>query len=160
MARQGSEAKLADLERRLKHLQEMNVSIAYQNALIDHEEQIIELLQQQMIAGVSGDNDSIRLDGLAEYHPSTIRYKLAFGQGLGKIVDRIVLYMFGDFYAQMYTTIKGETFSIKSKVPYYDNIITRTGPNVMKLSPESMETLLNLWINPIIKEVVSEHLRP
>lgn len=138
----------------------MDVSIAYQNAIIDNEGAIIELLQQQLISGISGTGEPITLYGETEYSPFTVRYKKQFGSGIGGLTDRITLYMFGEFYAQMFMTVKGEVFSIKSKVPYYDKIIQRSGPEVMMLSPESMDILLELFINPEIKKVLNQHLTP
>lgn len=158
--RKPSQAKLLDIERRRKHLLEMDVSIAYQNALIDNEEAILDLLRTQMSQGLSGNDGPIMLYDETSYQPFTVRYKKAFGFGLGAVTDRITLYMTGEFYARMFMTIKGESFTIKSNVPYFDDIINMTGPEVMSLNSENYETLVNLWINPEIKKVVQEHLHP
>jgi len=149
---------LRDLELRMAKLRKLNASIAYQNALIDNERVIIELLQEQLKAGTTGTGEPTTLWGDTEYHPFTKRFKRDFGQGTGAVVDRITLYMFGDFYGSMYTTAKGETFTIKSRVSYFDKIIERSGPDVMRLSDDSMDILIRYHVNPMVEKAVTEAL--
>lgn len=145
---------LEDLKRRIKKLQEIDIPVAVQNALIENEDAIIYLLHTQMESGLSGSGEPIMLYGEPEYRWRTIKYKRRFGSGPGAITDRITLYMFGEFWNTMYMVIKGEEFSIKSPVSYFDKIIARSGPDVMKLNKESMDILMRYYIVPRIRELV------
>jgi hypothetical protein len=154
-----SKANLRNLELRIKKLNEIDIPVAYENALIENEAAIIELLQEQLKMGISGYFEPITLYGFPEYSAKYIAFKRRYGYGSdGKQTDFVNLYLYGDFYRQMFTTIKKSTVYIKSNVPYYDKIIGRSGPEVMLLNSESEETLQTLFINPVIEQVIKEAL--
>ncbi len=151
-------AKLSNLELRIKKLVEIDLEVALQNLLIDNEGVIIELLQRQLESGISGSGDPIMLYTEKEYAPSTIAFKKRYGIGRGRITDRITLYMRGYFYEGMYTTIRGREFNVKSTVPYFDKIVERSGPDVMKLTQENFRILMEEFIEPEIRNVIVEAL--
>jgi hypothetical protein len=155
MARPVSQAKLANLAKRRQKLNEMNVSIAYQNALIENEGAIIEFIQQQMLEGITGNEEPITLYGYPEYSPEYARFKK---RATGQRVDIINLHLYGEFYNQMYTTAKGDTYTVRSAVPYFDKIIGRSGAEVMKMTPGNFESFLELFVNPEVRRVVNEAL--
>lgn len=153
-----AKTNLRNLELRIKKLNEIDIPVAYENALIENERVIIEFVQEQLASGRTGTGEPTTLYGVTEYDPFTVRDKKQFGVGLGRVTDRITLYMTGAFYEQMYTTAQKGTFSVKSRVPYFEDIILRSGPEVMHLTPEDMESLMEIWINPIIQQVINEAL--
>jgi hypothetical protein len=155
----GRPAKLTDLELRMKKLEELDIPIAIQNALIDNERAIIEFIWEQMDEGISGTGEPITLDGYPEYYPGYAAFKRRM---TGQRTDIINLHLYGDFYASMYTVVtsKGDSFRVEATVPYYDDIIARTGGEVMQLTPGNMESFVDLFITPVIEEVVRQSLNP
>lgn len=149
---------LENLRNKIKKVQEVDIPVAYQNAIIDNEEVIKELLREQLASGISGSGDPIMLYDEPGYHPFTIKYKKIYGSGLGAITDHITLYMFGSFYGRLFMTIKGSEFNIKSDVPYFGDIIRKSGSDVMKLNATSMDILLRYHVNPQVEKELEKYL--
>jgi hypothetical protein len=143
---------LNEFQARLNKLLTIDFEVAYQNAMIEGEGVLIELLQSQLSAGLTGDETPILLYESPEYSPFTVKFKKAFGSGIGSITDHITLYMFGEFYARMRLHIRGGDFSIISDVSYYEKIIHRSGLGVMKVSKANMDSFFNLFIKPALEK--------
>jgi len=136
----------------------MTADIAYQNALIDHEETIIRFLQGQLEEGITGTGEPTMLYDSLVYHPKTIENKKR-RSGIAGITDVITLYGRGHFYDNMYTIVKKGEAAVRSKVSYYTKIVERSGMEVMDLTDENTTILMEEYINPQVRQEVEEALR-
>lgn len=147
---------LNDLKKRIQALQRVDIPAAMQELIMANQEVLIELLHIQMESGLSGNEEPIMLNGEPEYRWRTIKYKRRYGSGPGAITDRITLYMFGEFWNTMFVEAEGASYSVRSPVSYFDKIIARSGPDVMKLNKESMDIFMRYYIVPGIHKIVSD----
>jgi hypothetical protein len=128
--------------------QELN-TIVEQNA-----EKIPDILAQQLAQGKDGNNEPVTLHGETQYSPFTIEHKERFGKGWGAVTDRITNYMTGAFYHHMKTTVENNAFETVSDVPYFEDIIERSGSVVMELDESSRVEFGQKITLPAIKEVL------
>lgn len=84
------------------------------------EEVLLDRVAEQMSQGRTGNDQPIvsPYTGLDHYAPATIRFKKEFGIGLGKVTDRITLFMTGRHYKGLYSKVSGEALVIGSDVEY------------------------------------------
>lgn len=80
------------------------------------------------------------------YTPFTIRMKLAFGQGTGRIVDHVTLFQTGAFYRSMQVISKKMEAVIKGETGKFEENIDVEG--VMGLNNENMSILIHRIIKP------------
>lgn len=127
--------------------------------LYENSEVIIGLLQLQLSLGKDGDNKDVTINGNPFYKLSTINEKLANGDGLGKVVTHVTNYMYGGFYDGMYIVITGTSFEVFSDVPYFEDILTRSGgEKIMKLSEVSLNILMQDYILPQLNQRLIESI--
>lgn len=149
---------LTALKNIIKKLEQIDFVVAGQNAVIEGQEVLIEMLQGQLAEGLTGDNTPTLLYGSPFYHFSTIFRKEKYGVGIGAITSHITLFMFGDFYSQMTMKISKGKFTIFSNVPYYDKIIERSGESIMRVSAANMESFYQLYIKPALDKEIDKIL--
>jgi hypothetical protein len=120
----------------------------------EHTEDITELLKVQLAAGKDGNGEPVTLDGNPDYAPFTIEIKEKYGQGLGKVTDRITTYMTGDLYRSLKTKAEGRVFETDANVPYFDDVIDRTGDQIMDLDEDSRLKFAEEITLPAIADVL------
>jgi len=138
----------------IRALEDFVIEDEIENILRNNSEYVIELLQEQLKQGQSGDGPTT-VFGSTQYNPQTVKYKLEFGQGTGRITSFITNFMFGDFYGQMFLEVDNGLFTIKSSVSYFDKILDQSGETVMQLNQESLERLRDEIILPELEQVIN-----
>lgn len=143
---------LDDFQNRITALQAFDLA-QEQNAIVEQNaDKIPDLLARQLATGRDGNNEQVLLNGNAAYSPFTIEIKERFGKGLGAVTDRVTNYMTGAFYQEMKTTIDNDAFETISDVPYFDDIIERSGSVIMELDESSRIEFAESVTLPAIKE--------
>src|SRR5690349_16897282 len=128
---------LDDFKNRIASLQSFDFGKELNEIVEQNSDKIPDILAQQLAQGKDGNNEPVTLHGEYQYSPFTVRYKQDVGQGLGAVTDRITNYMTGAFYQDMKTTVENDAFETASDVPYFDDIIERSGSIVMELDESS-----------------------
>lgn len=145
---------LDDFKNRIAALQAFDFGKELNDIVEKNADKIPDLLAQQLAQGKDGNNEPVTLNGNTEYAPFTIEIKDRFGKGLGAVTDRITNYMTGAFYQDMKTTVENDAFETVSDVPYFDDIIERSGSVVMNLDESSRIEFGQKVTLPGIKEVL------
>lgn len=120
---------------------------------------IIELLQSQLERGVDRYGNKVLLNGSPDYSEITKYYKRKYGVGLGREIRFVTNYMTGAFYAEMYVVTSAKKFEIESAVPYFSNIIARSGPQIMELSQANYNIFAGEILVPQLKISLENHIR-
>jgi hypothetical protein len=127
---------LDGIEKLVTSLEEFDAQQEVQTIIENNADYLVELMQQQLAAGIDITGNE-RVD---EYRPFTIKYKLAYGEGLGAIVDRVTFFMTGDLYAAMQARITEDEFEIIAPAEQYkyDKMLERIGDENFGLDEESL----------------------
>lgn len=145
---------LDDFKNRISALQSFDFGQELNNIVEQNADKIPNALAEQLAQGKDGNNEPVLLNGNPEYAPFTIEIKDRFGKGLGAVTDRVTNYMTGAFYQDMKTSVENDAFETVSDVPYFDDIIERSGSIVMELDESSrIEFGQNVTL-PAIKEIL------
>lgn len=147
-------AMLDDFKNRIASLNSFDFGKELNNIVEQNADKIPDLLAQQLAQGKDGNNEPVLLNGSPEYAPFTIEIKDRFGKGLGAITDRVTNYMTGAFYESMKTNVENNAFETIGDVPYFDDIIERSGSIVMELNESSRIEFGQKVTLPAIKEVL------
>lgn len=98
------------------------------------------LLTEQLSKGIDGDGNQVTIFGRDYYSKFTIEIKTNYGKGLGSATDRITNYMGGLFYSSIFVKINGRNFSFSSDVPYFSDILLRSGgEKIIQLNRENLD---------------------
>lgn len=117
------------------------------------------LLRLQLQKGKDANNESVKIFGRDYYKDATIFDKERHGVGLGKQTEWITNYHSGAFYASLITVAKGTTFKTESSVPYFQDILKRSGDVIMKLNKEHLVEFTNEIIIPELKIRIASNLK-
>lgn len=145
---------LDDFKNRIAALQAFDFGQELNNIVEKNADKIPDILAQQLALGKDGAGEPVTLNGSQEYAPFTIEIKERFGKGLGAVTDRVTNYMTGAFYQDMKTTVENDAFETTSDVPYFDDIIERSGSIVMELDESSRIEFGQQVTLPAIKEAL------
>jgi hypothetical protein len=143
---------LDDFRNKIAAIQAFDFGRELETIVEQNTDKIPDLLAQQLAAGRDGNNEPVLLNGSPEYSPFTVRYKQDVGQGLGAVTDRVTNYMTGAFYQNMKTTVENNAFETTSDVPYFEDIIERSGSVIMELDESSRIQFAENVTLPAIKE--------
>lgn len=127
--------------------------------MLDNEEWLADRLKAQMALGLDGKGRPVTLFGKDYYSKTTIEVKKENAYGLGKRTDIVTNYMFGDFYAEIRLEINGKRFVFNSTVPYYEEILKRSGSSIMHLNRENLINFRNNILLPELKRRFSARLK-
>jgi len=115
-------------------LDAFDFEVSMSGIILDNKDVISNMVAEQLgSTSLDGNGNPVTLDG-GGYADSTIRYKQEFGQGLGAITDRVTLFQTGELYRMIDTEVVIDEVQTMSDVPYYDELMARTGEDVMKLN--------------------------
>jgi len=145
---------LDDFKNRIATLQAFDFGKELTDIVEKNSDKIPDLLAQQLALGKDGNDEPVTLHGDTEYSPFTVRYKQDVGKGLGAVTDRITNYMSGAFYESMNTKVENNAFETVGDVPYFDDIIERSGSVIMELDESSRIEFGEKVTLPGIKEVL------
>jgi hypothetical protein len=136
----------------LENVVNTDIDQIIQDIIVEYQTVLIDLLRFQMSKGIDADGEPLKGKHGSYYTDKTIAFKLAFGSGLGREIDRVTNYMFGDFYSEMYVVLEGDNFQIYSDVSYFEDIVTRSGYRAMELSEESLNEFRESYIIPELEK--------
>ena len=142
---------LTGLQQLANALEAFNTNAVIEKIIHDNSEALVDLLKQQLASGTDSNKQAIAYEGNNLYKPYTIRYKQKYGAGLGAVTDHFTLYMSGNLYNQLFASVQGGTYSIESKVPYFDDVIMKTGDSVTGLSEESRKQFYETILLPAFR---------
>lgn len=117
--------------------------------VVDNRERIADIQAAQLAEG-RDNTGKVRAD---EYAPITVRYKRQFGQGLGRVTDRVTFYMTGQLYQSFFTYVSSKTYEVKSPLEKYDKMIERIGNQNFGLSPDSKNTFRDEIMRPSLAKI-------
>ena len=121
---------------RLQNLRESLPEIAG-SSINDTQENYLGLNASQLALGLDSLGEQISLDGQPGYQPITIKHKQKYGVGLGAITDRVTLFDTGAMYESETLQVSGETISLAFNTDYAEEVLSRTGPQVLGLNAEN-----------------------
>ncbi len=129
-------ATITQVIQRLQNLKGNLPEIA-SSSIEDTKENFLGLNASQLALGLDSLGNETSLDGSLEYQPATIRHKKKYGAGLGAITDRITLYDTGKMYESETLEMSGDTISLAFNTDYAEEVLSRTGPQVLGLNSEN-----------------------
>ena len=109
---------------------------------METKETYLELNASQLARGIDKNGDAITLDGHG-YTPFTKDIKSKYGSGIGAITDHVTLYMTGTMYKSETLGVQGDDIKLAFNTPYSDELLARTGDQVLGLNSESREAYIN-----------------
>lgn len=124
----------ANIRRKIKAIQEFDIIAETIDIINQNSELLSELLREQLSQGLDADNKPLTIDGNAFYKDWTIWNKERHGYGLGKVTDYVTYYMSGKFYSMLKVKASGRSFEFVSDVPYFNDIILKSGIRTLELS--------------------------
>lgn len=110
------------------------------------------LLRIQLQQGKDANNENITIFGKDYYADATI-FDKEHGNypALGKFTEWITNYKTGAFYDSLQTTASGTSFKTFSGVPYFNDILTRSGEVAMKLNKKHLKEFGNEILFPELR---------
>lgn len=142
----------SNLAYRLRAVARINLSKEAQDIVRQNDQFLIGLLRLQLQEGKDGNNNPVTVFGRDFYADRTVFNKERHGYGLGKQTGWITNYMTGEFYREMKVVFEGKQFSFISGVPYFKEIIGRSGGVIMKLSKQNVQLFTKEILLPKLKQ--------
>lgn len=107
------------------------------------------LLRLQLQEGLDANDEPVTVFGRPHYSDRTI-FDKEHGNypPLGKQTEWITNYRTGAFYASLVSVAEGRAFRTESNVPYFDEILKRSGDIIMKLNNKHLNEFRNEIILP------------
>ncbi len=147
---------LNGLKKIMEDLEAFNFEVSLSSIIAENKDLISDKVADQIgRTGLDGNGDRITLDG-GEYTDFTVRYKQEHGKGLGAVTDRVTLYQTGELYRMIETEVTIDEVTTLSNVPYYDELMERTGEQVMKLNESSRLEFAQEIVIPAFAEDLKE----
>lgn len=148
---------LDDLYKKILILDEFDIVKETLEIISNNTDYITHLLQMQLASGKDGKGKDVTIFGKEEYSPETVFLKKQYGSGeLGKVVDRITNYFSGSFYLNMFIRPGMDGFEIESNVSYFEEIISRSGVDIMELNEENLKIISEEIIAPQLQTIFTE----
>lgn len=119
-----------------------------------------DMQKQQFAEGKDGKGEDILLLDNAKhgygYRPFTIQQKQLFGEGLGRVTDRVTFFMTGELYSQVFARMNNNQFDIASHVEYWSTLIRRVQKEVNELNEDNRRFFGEKVIIPEISERIKD----
>lgn len=130
---------LNNLFKKIEALEKFDIEKEAIDIINKNGDYITGLLRLQLQAGKDSNDENITVFGRDFYSDLTIFNKERHGVGLGKQTNWITNYMSGRFYMSLKTVAYGRVFKTESDVPYFQDILARSGESIMKLNKIHLE---------------------
>lgn len=110
------------------------------------------LLRLQLQEGKDANDEPVNIFGRDYYSDRTIFDKEHGNYApLGKQTEWITNYRTGAFYLSLHTVAQGRIFKTESDVPYFPDILKRSGDIIMKLNNKHLNEFRNEIILPELR---------
>lgn len=142
---------LENFERKIATLERFNWQQELIEIITDNVDELEQLQREQMASGKDSHGNDTTLDG-AGYAPYTMLYKSLYGEGIGADTDKVTGYMTGDLYSRLKAVVSGTDVNIESDVPYFLDLLKRTGEQWTGLDEEKRKEFASNIVLPAIKD--------
>lgn len=130
---------LNNLRRRINALQVFDVEKETIDIINKNGFFISAMVRLQLQQGKDSNDEPVKIFGREFYSDRTIFDKEHGNYApLGKITEWITNYSSGDFYMSLVTKAQGRIFKTESNVPYFEDILKRSGDTIIKLNKEHL----------------------
>lgn len=144
---------LNNLFKKIEALQVFDVEKETISIINENEHFITALLRLQLQAGKDMNDEPVTIFGRDYYSDRTV-FDKEHGNypPLGRQTEWITNYKEGYFYASLVTVAKGHTFKTVSDVPYFEEILKRSGDSIMQLNKQHLEQFSKEILIPQLRE--------
>lgn len=113
---------------------------------------ITAMLRLQLQQGKDSEGNPVTIFGRDYYSDRTV-FDKEHGNypALGKVTEYITNYRTGAFYMSLVTKAEGRIFFTESNVPYFEEILKRSGDVIMKLNKEHLREFSQEILIPELK---------
>lgn len=132
----------------IQSLSAFDFAASQRAAIVSNTEVLSDLQTEQFSQGTDKQGKKILLEGQG-YAFSTIAYKRLFGRNLGAIVTRVTLFQSGMLYRNTFASINGDSVLFSSNVPYWGELLSRTG-DITGLDRERAMEFANGFVLPYV----------
>lgn len=140
---------LSNIKKLLQEAIQFDIEKETADILNQNDEILAQMLRDQLASGMDGNNQPVTIFGKPFYHDWTITHKKRHGKDrLAKETNWITNYMTGRFYRSIQFYAQGKTFEADSDVPYFDQIILRSGKQIMQLNAENLRIFKETILEP------------
>lgn len=142
---------LRNIINKLKSINKFDIEIEVDAIIRENSDAIISILRNQMAIGIDGNGEPVSAKYGSFYSKFTFDIKKEYS-GLAGVTEVVTNYMSGSFYLSIQLNPRGKNnFVFQSGVPHFEEIIARSGEDIMKLNSESTKRLVKEIINPQLK---------
>jgi hypothetical protein len=141
---------LLPLEKLIAGLQSFDAAQEVETIVHANGQRLVELQQEQLSFGV----DITGRKRADEYRPLTKYLKGKFGNGIGRVTDRVTFFMTGNLYGSLKPVFSGDKYEVKSSLFTYDKMKARIGDENYGLSPDQREEFALTVTIPEFKKVL------
>lgn len=129
---------LKNLYNRIKALEQFDVQLESIRIINEYHWYLEAMIRLQLQEGKDFEGQPVTIFGRDYYKDATIFDKQRHGVGLGKETEFITNYNSGHFYSSLKTSAKGTIFETDSNVPYFSDILQRSGDRIIKVSKKHL----------------------
>jgi hypothetical protein len=140
----------AQFKQFIDNLAAFNFGNAQDSAIQANTEALAQFQAEQFAQGKDKNNEPITLNGNG-YNPFYADKKRKYGEGLGRVTDRVTLFLTGELYHELFASMKGKKVMFSSRVPYYKELISRTG-DVTGLNTENAKDFAFEFVLPFVSK--------
>jgi hypothetical protein len=149
-----------DLDNLINRLDAFDFEAEQQLVVHENLDQLSELQKKQFAESKDANGQPIELKDNAKYgfgyRPFTIEQKKLYGIGLGRVTDRVTLYMSGDLFNEMFARIQGNTYEVASHVPYWSTLTNRLQKEATQLSEDNRRFFGETYVIPGVENALKE----
>jgi len=145
--------------RKLEAIEMFDIESETISIIKEHSYYITGLLRLQLQSGKDANDENVTIFGRDFYSDATIQDKRYNGVGLGKETDFITNYSSGSFYMSLKTVVDGRVFRTESDLPYFSDILKRSGSVIMKLNKKHLQEFSNEILIPELKRRFNQKVK-
>lgn len=119
-----------------------------ERAIATNLEPLVQYQVEQFASGKDAEGEPILLEGNG-YNPFYADKKRKYGIGLGRVTDRVTLFLTGALYKETFASITSGKVLFSSRVPYWPELISRTG-DVTGLNEENRKDFAYSFLLPFV----------
>lgn len=136
-------------------LETFDFAASQERAVAENTDALAQYQVEQFSSGKDAENNPITLEGNG-YNPFYADKKRKYGVGLGRVTDRVTLFLTGALYKETFASIASSKVTFSSRVPYWPELLRRTG-DVTGLNEENRKDFAYSFLLPFVsKELKSK----